>query len=122
MRICVDFRVIFCWKFRYDWCYLAIHFDKSISCAYFWFYIAQEVKWAIVNACARSNIYSLQAVLQLIICPFVNYWYGEETFGSIAYYMSIVYILAQSVGYALCQTRWSFGRSMKQQKETTASV
>lgn len=47
----------------------------------------------------------LQVVLQLIIYPFVNYRNGEEVLGNIVYYMSVVYIFAQSIGFSLCQTR-----------------
>lgn len=47
----------------------------------------------------------LQVVLQLIIYPLINYIHGEEALGNIVYYMSIIYIIAQTVGYSLSHTR-----------------
>lgn len=54
-----------------------------------------------------------QVVLQLIVYPLINYWHGEETLGNIVYYMSIVYIIAQTVGYSLSQTRLVVRRDYK---------
>ncbi len=54
---------------------------------------------------SMGSMLILQVVLQLIIYPLINHWHGEETLGSIVYYMSVVYIIAQTVGYSLSQTR-----------------
>ena len=52
-----------------------------------------------------GSVVVLQGVLQVIIYPLINRWQGAEVLGNVVYYMGIVYILCQSVGYALCQTR-----------------
>ena len=54
---------------------------------------------------SMGSMLILQIVLQLVIYPLINYWHGEETLGNIVYYMSIIYIIAQTVGYSLSQTR-----------------
>ncbi len=54
---------------------------------------------------SMGSMMILQIVLQLIIYPLINYWHGEETLGNVVYYMSIIYIIAQTVGYSLSQTR-----------------
>jgi len=47
----------------------------------------------------------LQAVLHLVIHPYINFRLGAEALGNIVFYMSIIYIFAQSFGHSLCQTR-----------------
>ena len=47
----------------------------------------------------------LQAVLHLLIHPYINYRMGAEALGNIVFYMSIIYIFAQSLGQGLCQIR-----------------
>ena len=52
-----------------------------------------------------GSTFMLQAALHLIIHPYINYKLGAEALGNIVFYMSIVYIFAQSFGNSLCHTR-----------------
>ena len=47
----------------------------------------------------------MQIVLQIILYPLLNKFFGESTTGTILYFMGIVYIFPQAVGTALCNTR-----------------
>lgn len=47
----------------------------------------------------------MQIVLQIILYPLLNKFFGESTTGTILYFMGIVYIFPQAIGTALCNTR-----------------
>lgn len=47
----------------------------------------------------------MQLVLQIILYPLLNKFFGKGTTGTILYFMGIVYIFPQAIGTALCNTR-----------------
>lgn len=47
----------------------------------------------------------MNGVLQLLIYPFINYKMGEDYLGNVVFYMSIVYIIGQSMGMSFCSNR-----------------
>jgi O-antigen/teichoic acid export membrane protein len=47
----------------------------------------------------------MQIVLQLILYPTLNKFFGDNVTGTILYFIGIVYIFPQAVGTALCNTR-----------------
>lgn len=47
----------------------------------------------------------VNAALHLFIHPYINYKLGAEALGNIVFYISIINVFAQSVGYSLCHTR-----------------
>lgn len=55
----------------------------------------------------------MQIVLQIILYPVLNKVFGEDTTGTILYFMGIVYIFPQAVGTALCNTRLISRKTMK---------
>ena len=54
----------------------------------------------------------MQIILQIIVYPVLNKFFGESTTGTILYFMGIVYIFPQAVGTALCNTRLISRKSM----------
>lgn len=68
-------------------------------------FLNKNKKYIVDYAYSMGSMLILQFVLQLIIYPLVNHWHGEDTLGNIVYYMSIIYILAQTVGYSLSHIR-----------------
>lgn len=55
----------------------------------------------------------MQIVLQIILYPVLNKVFGEDTTGTILYFMGIVYIFPQAVGTALCNTRLISRKTME---------
>ena len=47
----------------------------------------------------------MNGVLQILIYPYINYKMGEDYLGNVVFYMSIVYIIAQSMGMSFCSNR-----------------
>lgn len=47
----------------------------------------------------------MNGVLQLCIYPYINYKMGEAYLGNVVFYMSIVYIIGQSMGMSFCSNR-----------------
>ena len=47
----------------------------------------------------------MQIILQIILYPTLNKFFGESITGTILYFMGIVYIFPQAIGTALCNTR-----------------
>ena len=68
-------------------------------------FVKQNKKYISDYIYSMGSMLILQAVLQLVIYPLINWRNGEEALGNVVYCMSIVYIIAQTVGYSLSQTR-----------------
>lgn len=57
----------------------------------------------------------MNGVLQLLVYPYINYKMGEDYLGNVVFYMSIVYIIGQSMGMSFCSNRLV----LRNQMETT---
>lgn len=47
----------------------------------------------------------MNGVLQLLVYPYINYKMGEEYLGDVVFYMSLVYVIGQSMGMSFCSNR-----------------